>query len=276
MDDMRWPQVCLISAAYGGADSSASGILIDNQRGIIISHASVLQPLLKNLPHLAGLIKSGKLFVEKNSSELANVQLQITFERYKPGLAPNNKRIQALTAEVCNNGNITIAGKLNTNTDVDTETMSFEGTAKILFKATQFSEAISKLFPSEENWKFADSAIPFENSDKENSRENNENVAKLLPLFLIIKLKKWHKLQMMPLVICSEKDIKRGSQVNVVGTPFGSLSPMVFFNSVSQGIIANTVRDASSEALSLILTDARCIPGCEGGALFLKDAHSEK
>jgi len=55
-----------------------------------------------------------------------------------------------------------------------------------------------------------------------------------------------------------------GSVVYVVGTPFGNLSPPVFLNSVSKGVLSN-VCGANQE---LLLTDARCIPGTEGGAIY--------
>lgn len=50
----------------------------------------------------------------------------------------------------------------------------------------------------------------------------------------------------------------------MVGTPFGSLSPAVFLNSVSKGVLSNV----AGAQYDLLLTDARCIPGTEGGAIY--------
>lgn len=61
-----------------------------------------------------------------------------------------------------------------------------------------------------------------------------------------------------------------GTRVKLVSTPFGSLSPSVFLNSLSEGIVSNV---AGEEGV-LIMTDARCVPGCEGGALY-RDAINE-
>jgi len=55
-----------------------------------------------------------------------------------------------------------------------------------------------------------------------------------------------------------------GSVVHVVGTPYGNLSPAVFLNSVSKGVLSNI---AGADQV-LLLTDARCIPGTEGGAIY--------
>jgi len=63
-------------------------------------------------------------------------------------------------------------------------------------------------------------------------------------------------------VFCfSSETVGVGNAVYVVGTPFGNLSPAVFMNSISKGVLSNTAGD-------LLLTDARCIPGTEGGAIY--------
>ena len=59
------------------------------------------------------------------------------------------------------------------------------------------------------------------------------------------------------------------------GSPYGLLSPRVFLNSISRGCIANMVPSSqrlidsvstpSKTSDALIITDARCLPGCEGG-----------
>lgn len=52
--------------------------------------------------------------------------------------------------------------------------------------------------------------------------------------------------------------------MEINATPFGGLNPEVFLNSKSQGIISNI----SGKNKVLIMVDARCIPGSEGGALY--------
>ena len=55
-----------------------------------------------------------------------------------------------------------------------------------------------------------------------------------------------------------------GDELLVVSSPFGLVSPAVFRNSVSKGIISNIIRPEGS----LLLTDARCLPGSEGGSVW--------
>ncbi|XP_047163560.1 glyoxysomal processing protease, glyoxysomal isoform X2 [Vigna umbellata] len=64
---------------------------------------------------------------------------------------------------------------------------------------------------------------------------------------------------------------KRGDFLLAVGSPFGVLSPMHFFNSISVGCIANSYPSHSSDG-SLLMADIRCLPGMEGGPVFSKHA----
>lgn len=65
------------------------------------------------------------------------------------------------------------------------------------------------------------------------------------------------------------EESSRGSAVVVVSSPFGLVSPSVFQNSLTTGIISNVVRwPVNSQHPTLYLTDARCLPGSEGGAVL--------
>ncbi|KAL1218747.1 Glyoxysomal processing protease, glyoxysomal [Cardamine amara subsp. amara] len=57
-----------------------------------------------------------------------------------------------------------------------------------------------------------------------------------------------------------------------LGSPFGILSPLHFFNSVSTGSIANCYPSGSSQK-SLMIADVRCLPGMEGAPVFDKNGH---
>ncbi|KAG4960437.1 Glyoxysomal processing protease, glyoxysomal [Glycine soja] len=64
---------------------------------------------------------------------------------------------------------------------------------------------------------------------------------------------------------------KRGDFLLAVGSPFGVLSPMHFFNSISVGCIANCYPPHSSDG-SLLMADIRCLPGMEGSPVFSEHA----
>ncbi|GAB4831172.1 hypothetical protein Ancab_005179 [Ancistrocladus abbreviatus] len=65
---------------------------------------------------------------------------------------------------------------------------------------------------------------------------------------------------------------KRGDALLAMGSPFGILSPMHFFNSISLGSISNCCPPASSD-ISLLMADIRCLPGTEGCPVFGELAH---
>uniref|UniRef100_A0A5B7BU36 Putative glyoxysomal processing protease, glyoxysomal n=1 Tax=Davidia involucrata TaxID=16924 RepID=A0A5B7BU36_DAVIN len=60
---------------------------------------------------------------------------------------------------------------------------------------------------------------------------------------------------------------RRGDLLLAMGSPFGILSPLHFFNSISVGSIAN-IYPPSSSTISLLMADVRCLPGMEGGPIF--------
>ncbi|RDX62263.1 Glyoxysomal processing protease, glyoxysomal, partial [Mucuna pruriens] len=64
---------------------------------------------------------------------------------------------------------------------------------------------------------------------------------------------------------------KRGDFLLAVGSPFGVLSPMHFFNSISVGCIANCYPPHSSDG-SLLMADIHCLPGMEGSPVFCEHA----
>ncbi|GER25442.1 protease-related family protein, partial [Striga asiatica] len=64
---------------------------------------------------------------------------------------------------------------------------------------------------------------------------------------------------------------KRGDLLLAVGSPFGILSPLHFFNSTSVGSIGNSYPPGSSSR-SLLMADIRCLPGMEGSPVFSERA----
>ncbi|KAF9127569.1 hypothetical protein BG015_004515, partial [Linnemannia schmuckeri] len=64
-----------------------------------------------------------------------------------------------------------------------------------------------------------------------------------------------------------------GKRLTLHGSGFGLIAPSVLINNISQGIVANIIhpyraaRRADEQANSLVLTDAKFLPGMEGGAV---------
>lgn len=63
----------------------------------------------------------------------------------------------------------------------------------------------------------------------------------------------------------SAGDLHKGAALLACGSPFGALCPDLFLNTLSGGVLSN----AAGEGNALLLTDARCLPGTQGGAVLL-------
>ncbi|NWS60533.1 TYSD1 protease, partial [Chunga burmeisteri] len=59
--------------------------------------------------------------------------------------------------------------------------------------------------------------------------------------------------------------LRKGEGLVACGSPFGAFCPDLFLNTLSRGVVSNL----AGEENALILTDARCLPGTEGGGAFL-------
>ncbi|CAH9114191.1 unnamed protein product [Cuscuta epithymum] len=59
----------------------------------------------------------------------------------------------------------------------------------------------------------------------------------------------------------------RGDHLVSIGSPFGIISPIHFFNSISVGSIAN-IYPSDISTRSLLMADIRCLPGMEGSPVF--------
>ncbi|KAF8411133.1 hypothetical protein HHK36_003672 [Tetracentron sinense] len=72
--------------------------------------------------------------------------------------------------------------------------------------------------------------------------------------------------------ISASQPKKRGNLLLAIGSPFGVLSPMHFFNSIAVGSVANCYPSTAYKS-SLLMADIRCLPGMEGGPVFGEHAH---
>lgn len=58
--------------------------------------------------------------------------------------------------------------------------------------------------------------------------------------------------------------LRKGAALLACGTPFGALCPELFLNALSTGVLSN----ATGPQRALLLTDARCLPGTQGGPVL--------
>ncbi|XP_069741644.1 peroxisomal leader peptide-processing protease [Narcine bancroftii] len=64
----------------------------------------------------------------------------------------------------------------------------------------------------------------------------------------------------------SSECLKKGQPLFSCASPFASFCSEIFMNSLSKGIVSNL----AGERNAMILTDARCLPGTEGGGVYIR------
>ncbi|XP_005991422.1 peroxisomal leader peptide-processing protease [Latimeria chalumnae] len=128
----------------------------------------------------------------------------------------------------------------------------------MLVACPEFQEIFSKVFSKSDNWKFYT-----EEERQEYKALQRDSV--YLNWFAVLKLQgacKYGKEQVPSIAATS---LQKGHEIFTCGSPFGSFCPDIFMNTLSRGIVSNL----AGEGNVLILTDARCLPGTEGGGVFI-------
>ncbi|KAL6101927.1 tysnd1 [Pungitius sinensis] len=143
-----------------------------------------------------------------------------------------------------------------------------EVTAELLMLVScpEFKRAFRAVFQETDRWRF--------HADEEEDEEDDELMGDALSLswFAVLKANvgaaggpdaggvvvPWR----------AGSSLRKGLPVVACGSPFGSLCVDLFGASLSAGILSNLC----GEGNAVILTDARCLPGAEGGGLFAAEA----
>lgn len=127
----------------------------------------------------------------------------------------------------------------------------------MLVNCLEFKQAFQAVFQETDQWRFHG-----EEEDDELIRD-----AQFLSWFAVLKT---------DVVVDGSRDartipwqssssLQKGCPVVACGSPFGSLCLDLFISTLSRGIISNL----TGEDNAVILTDARCLPGTEGGGVFV-------
>lgn len=262
MKDLKDPynSLCAIHVQTTGLQSekvegTASGILIDHKHGYVLTHASLIYPLHEHFHHnlLRNLRVHGS---SKLNSKIfdANVSLEV--------ILPNP---QSDAEDTVQDDDKTIQPVLLGNS-VQTDSLftKYKGRVKMVFESKRLRDVIQKMMPKE-NWTFEADNGEDEDNLKVAKKKNEDLFYFLLPCFVLIQLKDpLPRNVKFPLSFRDSLSNMIGDRVEICATPFGSMSPDVFLNSRSRGIISKI---AGQEKV-LLMTDARCVPGCEGGGLF--------
>lgn len=125
----------------------------------------------------------------------------------------------------------------------------------MLVNCVEFKQAFLGVFKEADQWRF--------HGDEDDQDEELLRDAQFLSWFAVLRADVfWDSSTAVPWQ--SSSSLQKGCPVVACGSPFGSLCLDLFISTLSGGIISNL----AGEDNAVILTDARCLPGSEGGGLF--------
>ncbi|XP_054456387.1 peroxisomal leader peptide-processing protease [Anoplopoma fimbria] len=129
----------------------------------------------------------------------------------------------------------------------------------MLVNCLEFRQAFRAVFQEADKWRF-------HVDDEEEEEEEVIREAQSLSWFAVLQASEVSQSSPDGVTIPwqSSSSLQKGCPVVACGSPFGSLCLDLFSSTLSRGIISNL----SGEDNAVILTDARCLPGTEGGGLF--------
>ncbi|XP_064174390.1 peroxisomal leader peptide-processing protease [Anguilla rostrata] len=133
----------------------------------------------------------------------------------------------------------------------------FESQLIMMVNCLEFRSTFRKVFKDVDKWSFYSG---------EEDAEPAQNI-QFLSWFAVLRvpgLAKSEQGRTVPWV--HGQSLEKGCVVFACGSPFGTFCPDLFMSTLSKGIVSNL----AGEDHALILTDARCLPGTEGGGLFVK------
>ncbi|XP_015681134.1 peroxisomal leader peptide-processing protease [Protobothrops mucrosquamatus] len=244
---------CVVSVSHSqvsSGPSSGSGVLLSQDPGIVLCHGILFSPFLLEAEHPDW--SRGKVLLA---------------DHFSPGL-----QIQVLRASGCSRkvNRISLAGDLGEDNPVlrfnplSNRLQSPHGwrncEAELLMVVAcpRFHQAFSKIFSASDQWHFGGNDF----EQKVNSLEHDLHGLHWFALLRILEPESYGA----SWVNCVPAgSLRKGDTVFACGSPFGSFCPDIFMNTLSKGIVSNLA--GANNALLLI--DARCLPGTEGGGVFV-------
>ncbi|XP_066274015.1 peroxisomal leader peptide-processing protease-like [Branchiostoma lanceolatum] len=276
-----WQEACIVNVSGENSKStgnnlgevsghSCSGVIVDRQRGLVLSHGIAFSPYLPDGFTSQQVRQQG--WYKPQETDRFNIEV-IVRPRLGNGQPEASSRcLQPIQQPIAA---ATSAGGKQAYDLESAPERKCSAELLLLWRCTDFDDAVRKLMPKYDGWHFDEPP----NSPADNRRDASHQIEAVqsrvktdwmaevsLSWFALLKLEESEKGAESSVVV-AEEQARIGSPVLAVGTPFGILCPSVFLNSLAKGIVCNT----AGRGGALILTDARCLPGTEGGPLFTVD-----
>ncbi|XP_067876545.1 peroxisomal leader peptide-processing protease-like [Heterodontus francisci] len=238
---------------------SCSGLLLDGKRGLVLCHGQIFFPFLQQREQ--DLRRKPFLLPGAFHKDLQiHVQFPAANLRTKPNpplpLAPNHAGALDAEAEPLNSDS---NPKLPSVAPGLVKLQSYSQAEMLLvFPCPEFQAIFQTLFNKSDKWHFY-------SEDKE-----QELRSELLDLvwFGLLRCPGWadDALGGENLQYARSECLRKGQPLFSCASPFASFCSEIFMNTLSKGIVSNL----AGERNAMILTDARCLPGTEGGGIYVK------
>ncbi|XP_033642735.1 peroxisomal leader peptide-processing protease-like [Asterias rubens] len=269
---------------------SCSGVVIEPKEGLILTSGLVFAETLKKKPH--GLHSSKKLNIstKRQTEDIPFYTASSVSQFLIDVVLPESSASQPLPTNPPSSS--TVQGQRPLPATCRTVTRRAD--LIILWKCQDFDDILKTFLPQRDGWEFSDSKEgSVDQSDQTSERDavigagvepiGLSSVSKNLPeesfisWFALLKLREserhlehlGHPIEFLrSLSLQDDFSVRQGNAVCLRATPFGATCPSVFLNSLSMGVVSNV----AGPRHQLIMTDARCIPGAEGGGMYLNNS----
>ncbi|XP_053779226.1 peroxisomal leader peptide-processing protease [Desmodus rotundus] len=251
---------CVVSASRAGQPESGSwscsGVILSRSPGLVLCHGGIFTPFLR--AGSGALTAAGATFLPSDSCS-DDLRLHV---QWGPTAASPAGCVERGRPGLCTPQCAGLEPSLPARHRGRPLEPPHPAELLLLLSCPDFRAHFARLFGSEagEQWRFT-SAV----REEEVLEDEEEDQLRALGWFALLRVR--HNLE--------EEENMRGPGVAVVplgampkgmpllacGSPFGSFCPDIFLNTLSRGVLSNT-------AGPLLLTDARCLPGTEGGGVF--------
>ncbi|XP_072827469.1 peroxisomal leader peptide-processing protease isoform X2 [Vicugna pacos] len=249
---------CVVSASRAGRPKagswSCSGVILSRRPGLVLCHGGIFTPFLR--AGSGALTASGASFL---SGDSCGDDLRLNVQ-WGPTAANPESRAEQSRPGLCTTQ---CAGpEPGRYAPPRGRPLQPPRSAELLLllSCPAFRAHFARLFGGEaaEQWRFA-SVAP----DDEVSEE--EDQLRALGWFALLRVRPSLEEEVEergPVVAVTPLGaLPKGAPLLACGSPFGAFCPDIFLNTLSRGVLSNS-------AGPLLLTDARCLPGTEGGGVF--------
>ncbi|KAG8435140.1 hypothetical protein GDO86_013189 [Hymenochirus boettgeri] len=235
---------------------SCSGVILDRSLGLVLCNGAIFFPFLKDRHKEFSVSNHNFLLPDDFISDLS---IQVEFLSFR---GTNDKSKDHLnneeTVQSLGLGLIPISDQ----TGLHKKQTVNEAKLLLLVSCPEFQLLFSKLFNKAEGWMF------FSEEEKQEYGELQKDLSHF-HWFALLKLPGLLSTEQKKISFMSALKLQKGCEVFACGSPFGSFYPDIFLNTISKGVVSNITGDKNV----VLLTDARCLPGSEGGGIFAADGN---